>query len=161
MLEKVDNNKMRHSERGVAVVEFSILAVIFLVIVFGLLEFSVMFFQKHYIAGAVREGVRTGVIANNYECFNGGCGSTVDRYEAVYARVEDYLLAIFDSEDILAIDIERIPDAGETSESVELKVEVRVNNFMPEMIAGLIPGYTRPDTFSSAASGLYEDPSEL
>lgn len=160
MLNRVDKNRTRHSERGAAVVEFAILAVIFLIIVFGLLEFSVMFFQKHYIAGAAREGVRAGVIANNYECFDGACDPTVDRYDAVFARVENYLLAIFDSEDILAIGIERDPAVGEASDSVELKVDVEVNNFMPEMMSGLVPGYNRPETFNHTATGNYEDPSE-
>ncbi|MFO7983958.1 MAG: pilus assembly protein [Desulfuromonadales bacterium] len=157
MLEKVDKNKVRHSERGVAVVEFAILASLFLVIVFGLLEFSIIFLQNHYIAGAVREGVRTGVVANNYECYK-DCDNA--RWDAVDTRVRDYVSKLFDSGDIEYITIERDPPPGETGESVELKVEVKVRNFMPVTLTGLIPGYKPPETFRQSATGAYEDPSE-
>lgn len=153
-------SRLRHSEQGVAVVEFAILAALFLTIVLGLLEFGIMFFQKHYIAGAAREGVRVGVIANNYECYS---GCDVARQDAVFDSVTDYLGAVFDSEDInfTLEDIERTPPVGTASDSVLLSVRVEVDNFMPEMISGLVPGYDRPETFTHTATGAYEDPNEL
>ncbi|NIR48766.1 pilus assembly protein, partial [candidate division KSB1 bacterium] len=56
----VDPSKRKAKERGATVVEFAVLAALFLIIVFGLLEFGIIFFQKHYVAGAAREGVRLG-----------------------------------------------------------------------------------------------------
>ena len=44
--------------RGAAVVEFAILFLLLMVIVFGIIEFGFIWLQSHYIANAAREGAR-------------------------------------------------------------------------------------------------------
>lgn len=46
------------SEKGAAVVEFAILALLLLVFVFGIIEFGFLWLQANYIANAAREGGR-------------------------------------------------------------------------------------------------------
>jgi Flp pilus assembly protein TadG len=50
--------KVRSSQKGAAVVEFAILALLLLVFVFGIIEFGFLWVQSHYIANAAREGAR-------------------------------------------------------------------------------------------------------
>lgn len=50
--------KSRSSQKGAAVVEFALLALLLLVFVFGIIEFGLLWVQSHYIANAAREGAR-------------------------------------------------------------------------------------------------------
>ncbi|MFV9692161.1 MAG: TadE/TadG family type IV pilus assembly protein, partial [Desulfobacteria bacterium] len=47
-----------HNKRGVAAVEFAICLPILIVLVFGSIEFGLMFYNKQVITNASREGVR-------------------------------------------------------------------------------------------------------
>lgn len=46
------------TNRGAAVVEFAVLFLLLLIIVFGIIEFGFLWLQNHYIANAAREGAR-------------------------------------------------------------------------------------------------------
>jgi Flp pilus assembly protein TadG len=46
------------SERGAAAVEFALVSILLLVIVFGIIEFGFLWLQSFYIANAAREGSR-------------------------------------------------------------------------------------------------------
>jgi len=48
----------KSSQKGAAVVEFAILALLLLVFVMGIIEFGFLWMQSHYIANAAREGAR-------------------------------------------------------------------------------------------------------
>ena len=49
-------------ERGAAAVEFAITAVVLLMIVFGIIEFGILMFDKHVLTNASREGARAGIV---------------------------------------------------------------------------------------------------
>jgi hypothetical protein len=49
-------------ERGAATVEFAIIAVVLLMIVFGIIEFGILMFDKHILTNAGREGARAGIV---------------------------------------------------------------------------------------------------
>ena len=49
-------------ERGAATVEFAIIAVVLLMIVFGIIEFGILMFDKHILTNASREGARAGIV---------------------------------------------------------------------------------------------------
>jgi Flp pilus assembly protein TadG len=51
-----------HNNRGVAAVEFAICLPILIVLVFGSIEFGLMFYNKQVITNASREGVRSGIV---------------------------------------------------------------------------------------------------
>ena len=49
-------------ERGAAAVEFAMIAVVLLMIVFGIIEFGILMFDKHVLTNASREGARAGIV---------------------------------------------------------------------------------------------------
>ena len=51
-----------HKESGASLVEFAILAPIFVVLLFGLLEFGLAMYNKGVLTNASREGARFGVV---------------------------------------------------------------------------------------------------
>lgn len=50
------------NQKGAAVVEFALILPLLLVILFGIIEFSVYFFDKAVITNASREGARAGIV---------------------------------------------------------------------------------------------------
>ena len=49
-------------ERGAATVEFAIIAIVLLTIVFGIIEFGILMFDEHILTNASREGARAGIV---------------------------------------------------------------------------------------------------
>lgn len=60
----------RRSEHGATVVEFAFIAGVVFLIIFGILEFGLIFLQEHYVANAAREATRIGVRANNFSTYD-------------------------------------------------------------------------------------------
>jgi len=52
----------RRDEKGAATVEFAFVAFLLLLIVFGIIEFGIILFDKHVLTNATREGSRAGVV---------------------------------------------------------------------------------------------------
>ena len=50
----------RPSEKGAATVEFAIIFLLLMIIVFGIIEFGFLWLQSFYIANAAREGAPGG-----------------------------------------------------------------------------------------------------
>jgi Flp pilus assembly protein TadG len=171
MRERIIKRLVKNDQRGATAVEFAVVAAILFFILFGILEFGIIFMQEHFVANAAREGVRIGVRANNYNCFNNtpSAGCTADRQTVVVTEVNDYLSTLYGPANILkpvagTIDVNRDPISLD-AESKTLSVTVEVNNFFPPIIsslAALIPGtgFDLPSTISYTAEGEYEDPSE-
>jgi hypothetical protein len=155
---------LRHkvqSEQGAATVEFAVVVVLLLLLLFGIMEFGLTFFQKHYVSHVAREGLRVGVVANNYNCFDGtpsdDCTTSTDRWNAVDLKVRDGL-DIFYSD--ATVDIQSPQSDNDEADRKPLIVSISVENFMPSLISGFIPGYTRPENISFTVTGDYEDPQE-
>lgn len=51
-------------ERGAAAVEFALILPLLVVLVFGIIEFSILFYNKAMITNASREGARAGIVYN-------------------------------------------------------------------------------------------------
>jgi len=49
-------------ERGAAALEFAIISVVLLMIVFGVIEFGILMFDKQVLTNASREGTRAGIV---------------------------------------------------------------------------------------------------
>ena len=69
-------------QRGVAAVEFAIVAPLLFVLLFGIIEFSVALFDQAMLTNASREGARQGIV------FNLGNPLTIPQIEAI---VDAYL----------------------------------------------------------------------
>ncbi len=53
------------NQKGVAVVEFALVLPMLLVLAFGIIEFSLILFDKAVITNASREGARAGIVAGD------------------------------------------------------------------------------------------------
>jgi Flp pilus assembly protein TadG len=52
-----------HDEKGTAMVEFSLVLPLLAVILFGIIEFGLLLYNKQVITNASREGARAGIVA--------------------------------------------------------------------------------------------------
>lgn len=172
MREQILKRLVKKDQKGATAVEFAVIAAILFFILFGILEFGLIFMQEHYIANAAREGVRVGVRANNFDCFDGDTEDecNVDRQDVVINTVRDYLGTFYSPANILKPvagptgGVSRDPDDN-IAENKTLSVTVEVNNFFPPIISSLATlfpggGFQLPSTISYTAEGEYEDPSE-
>lgn len=144
----------RERERGATVVEFAVIVVLLLIIIFGILELSFLFYQRHFVENAAREGMRVGIRADNFDCFE-NCPGEIARKDVIEQKVTAYLSALYQPADIYPIEVERL--VAEKS----LRVKVKVNNFFPQLLSGLVPGFVNPDTITYSTTGRYEDPDEF
>ncbi len=161
------------NQRGAVVIEFAVVVLLLLLILFGILEFSFTFLQRHFVANAAREGVRIGIRAQNYNCFSEGgkpgTGSNqVDRGTTVRnlltgceSNPKGYLCTLYQTDIALGlVKVEFSPLPIEDADPKILTVKVTTPNFFPSLISGLVPGYQYPATFSYSASGNYENADE-
>jgi Flp pilus assembly protein TadG len=51
-----------NNQNGAAMVEFAIVLPLLLILVFGIIEFSVMFYDKAMLTNATREGTRAAIL---------------------------------------------------------------------------------------------------
>lgn len=58
------NIKTDKQERGAAAVEFALILPLLVVLLFGIIEFSILFYNKAMITNASREGARAGIVYN-------------------------------------------------------------------------------------------------
>lgn len=168
MSRRLLRHNLQLNQRGAVVIEFAVVVLLLLLILFGILEFSFAFLQRHFVANAAREGVRIGVRAQNYNCFVAAgipCTGTnlSDRGVIVKSLLTDcdnggYLCTLY-KDDIVSDTVtpDRIINADGTK---TLTVTVTVPNFFPTLISGLIPGYQHPTTITYSASGNYENADE-
>lgn len=168
MSRRLLRHKLHLNQRGAVVIEFAVVVLLLLLILFGILEFSFTFLQRHFVANAAREGVRIGVRAQNYNCFAEAgtpCTGTKlsDRGEIIKNLLTDcdnggYLCTLYKNDIVTdTVTPARIvnPDGTKT-----LTVTVTVPNFFPTLISGLVPGYQHPTTITYSASGNYENADE-
>ena len=59
----MNSNQSTHNQRGVSALEFSIIAPLVFVLIYGIIEFGILFYDKVMITNATREGARAGIIS--------------------------------------------------------------------------------------------------
>lgn len=178
MFMQTGRHNLNLNQRGAVVIEFAVVVLLLLLILFAILEFSFTFLQRHFVANAAREGIRIGVRAQNYNCFDESDSSPpckkaqslaneVYRKGTVIAQLTDcttnpkgYLCTLYQS------DMERVtievpaPIADPATETTTMTVTVTAPNFFPPLISALVPGYEYPTTITYSASGNYENTEE-
>lgn len=155
------------SETGATAVEFAVIVALLLIVLFAILEFGFIFLQKHFVADAVREGVRIGVKANNFSSFTPLTDNTTDgctqaatnRAYKVDCEIRNYLDTLY-ARNEPQITVSRDPATTPDGSQERLDVTVKVPNFFPELLSGLVPVFSAPREISYTASGDYEDPEE-
>lgn len=58
----MDTTKLWRNEKGASIVEFAIVLPLFLVLIFGIIEFGIIMYNKAMITNASREGARHGIM---------------------------------------------------------------------------------------------------
>ena len=172
--------RLRHAsiqnQRGAVVIEFAIVVLLLLLILFGILEFSFTFLQRHFVANAAREGVRIGVRAQNYNCFDDtdtsfSCKAAKDLSNQVYRKgtvidlltkcttnPKGYLCTLYQG-DMAQVDVTTSADLVANTKT--LTVSVVAPNFFPHLLSGLVPGYQYGDNkIKYSATGYYENAAE-
>lgn len=72
-------------ERGVAAVEFALIAPVLFMLIFGIISFGLAWSQKNVFVGAAREGARYAAVM----CQPNTSGSTICTTDLVKARITD------------------------------------------------------------------------
>lgn len=172
-------NKGFNNERGATAVEFAIVAALLFVIIIGILEFGFIFLQEHLVANAAREGVRIGVMANNYDSItqdyasstdpgsSGSCYTLTNRSLRVHCEVRDYLQNTLYANREPTVEVRsEILNEGEETETKKLIVTVNEDNLFPPLLSAFVkalPGvgdFAAPNAITYTATGNYEDPDE-
>jgi Flp pilus assembly protein TadG len=79
------NSSMRDQERGSAILEFGLIAVVLFTLIFGIIDFGRALFAYHFVANAAREGTR-------YASVRGyACQSPMTGCDATQASIQTYL----------------------------------------------------------------------
>jgi len=107
------------NERGAAVVEFAIVSVVLLIIVFGVIELGILMFDKHILTNASREGARAGIVMRTPRVSNA----------AILAKVNEYAeahMVSFGASSTLSVTVtpNEASRAGAASSGEELEVSV-------------------------------------
>ena len=80
MKHKIKTKLSFGSERGVSALEFTLIAPLLFVLIFGMIEFSIFFYDKAMITNAAREGARAGIIAKSPRMTEGEIEQVVLKY---------------------------------------------------------------------------------
>ena len=137
---------LRDNENGAAVIEFAILLLLLMPLLFGIIEFGFLWAQSHYLSQATREGARAGARIATYDSdFNIINQSAVKA--AVDASVNTTLAKFYNKPGqvakIVTIDTPKLVTVG-TLPALEVRVTVNSSAIWPPMlwqILKLIPSY--------------------
>ena len=86
--------QVKNGERGASVVEFGIVLPILLVLLFGVIEFGFLFYDKAMLTNAAREGARAGIVSRSPRLTEGEICTIVEDY------CENMLISFDDSVDL-------------------------------------------------------------
>ena len=74
--------KRLRCQKGVAAIEFAIVLPLLMMIIFGIIEFGLLMYDKQVITNASREGARAGVVVGVSRVDDAGILAVMDRYIA-------------------------------------------------------------------------------
>ena len=84
-------------QKGTSIVEFAFVAPLFFLLLFGIIEFSVILFDKAVITNASREGARAGIVFRDGDRTIGGAGvgaETTDIENVINNYASAYLMSL-------------------------------------------------------------------
>ncbi len=58
----IQRERKKENQRGATAVEFAIVILVFITIVFGIIEFGLLMYNQHIVTNAGREGAREGIV---------------------------------------------------------------------------------------------------
>ena len=124
-------------QKGAAAVEFAIVLPVLLLVLFGIIEFSLAFYDKAMITNASREGARAGIVLRDPPLTDVEIKGIVDNY------ISGSLIS-FDGASVLAITITPVDTSSlTTGDPLTVTVSYPYNFYLlPGFVAGLTDGLT-------------------
>jgi Flp pilus assembly protein TadG len=109
------------NHNGATAVEFAIILPVLILVLFGIIEFSLVLFNKHIITNASREGARAGIVSRE-DRFKDGDGEVVDDIvEAVVNSWVKNLITFGDTDEGATVVVEILDgDDPETDPFIDL-----------------------------------------
>jgi len=104
------------NQDGATVVEFALIAPLLFLLIFGIIEFSLLLFNKHIVNNSSREGARAGIVAREDRFVDAG-GSLIDDID-VADTVNNWIannLVTFGGTGVPQVDIEIVNDSTPTT----------------------------------------------
>jgi len=146
-----------HGERGATAVEFALVAPIFFLLIFAILEFGWYFFVEHTVHFATREGTRLALVGTQ---LNDAGGNPMSREASITSTIKDSAALAVDPDNLL-ISIYPVgagyadPAGWETTVNAGaggdyMRVRTRYTyTFVTPLIRAFFPGGTRVITAST------------
>ena len=119
---------LRHNEKGAAVIEFAILLLLLMPLLFGIIDFGFIWAQSHYLNQATREGARAGARIATYD--GGAITNPAEVTDAVEASVNSSLSQFYSKPGQLAKIVNKIdtPQLVTVRSQQALKVSVTIHS---------------------------------
>ena len=126
--------KNMHDQKGVAAVEFAIILLPLVLLIFGAIEFTTALYDKAVITNASREGARAGIVYDDPRRSNSDIVDAVSRY------CSDNMISLGGDSDIST----QIIRGGDTAgDPLTVRVTYTYNFLvLPNFITSLAPGIT-------------------
>ena len=108
-------------QNGATMVEFALIAPLLFLLIFGIIEFSLLLYNKHIIAHSSREGARAGIVAREnrfYDTINSNLYDDID----IVGTVEDWIanhLVTFGGTGVPDVRIEIVKDKDGTLDTID------------------------------------------
>jgi len=122
---------MRHEgEKGAALVEFAIVVPLLMVILFGIIEFSIVLYDKAMLTNASREGARAGVVFQRQ--------SLDDINQVVRDYAENYLINFHDASALSVVTIPADPSTVAAGQPLSVTVNYTYDYLLlPALVTSL------------------------
>ncbi len=123
-------------QEGASAVEFAIILPLLLILVFGIIEFSILFYDKAMITNASREGARVGIV---YQYQDGGPNHPDDTEiaAAIAQYVQNHLIS-FGASSVVSTTITRAGDSP--GDSLTVTVNYEYNFLVFDSLLSLVGG---------------------
>jgi Flp pilus assembly protein TadG len=134
MTGRITVKKNMHDQKGVAAVEFAIILLPLVLLIFGSIEFTTALYDKAVITNASREGARAGIVYDDPRRSNSDIVDAVSRY------CSDNMISLGGNSDIST----QIIRGGDTAgDPLTVRVTYTYNFLvLPNFITSLAPGIT-------------------
>lgn len=116
----INTKTILNDQNGAAIVEFAIILPLLILLIFGIIEFSLLVFDKQVITSATREGTRLGVIVKIPRVTDQEIKDQVKGYAKKH-------LVTFGTDTLEDANIDILPPGRCQSFGCDLKVEVTYN----------------------------------
>lgn len=126
--------RCRRTRRGQAVVEFALVLPVFLLLLFGALEFGRVFVRLHLMTNAAREGARVGSLPGSTE--DDVQDTASDRMTRVGLSGDEFVTTVV-AEDQDGVERESLAVAQQGD-----RIQVTVTHDFDVLVGNMIPGFS-------------------